>query len=74
VDERIFCSIEHVDGDGDKVIHHALLTREEASELLKKFVSQGIRAEIHLLNGSAVSLSNADPTSEAKAELGGGDP
>lgn len=73
MDEQIFCSIECVDGDGDKVISHALLTRKEASDLLEKFVSRGIRAEIHLLNGSAVSLSNAIPASEAPAELGDGD-
>jgi hypothetical protein len=61
MDERSFCSIEHIDEDGDKVISHALLTRKEASDLLEKFISRGIQAEIHFLNGSAVSLSNAIP-------------
>jgi hypothetical protein len=55
VDDRILCSIEFLDEDGDLVVTHALLNEADAKKLIIQFASFGITATINFLNGSIVS-------------------
>jgi len=59
-----FYSVEYLDGDGDPVIQHGLLTEAEAKELIEKFARAGVTASVNRLSGpprdAVVSLPDVD--------------
>lgn len=42
-----FCSVEYVDDEGEKVIKHAFLTKQEQIAMVEKFASLGVSAAIY---------------------------
>jgi hypothetical protein len=52
-----FHSIEYVDDEGDTVVRHAMMTREEAELLLAEFASRGSSVTINDLTPEQVDAA-----------------
>ena len=52
-----FYSIEYVDDEGDTVVRHAMMTREEAGRLLAEFASRGVPATVNDLTPEQVDAA-----------------
>jgi hypothetical protein len=64
-DVKRFHSIEYVDDEGDTVVRHAFMTRQEAEQLLGEFASRGASVTINDLtpeqvDAAAVLLPDGD--------------
>jgi hypothetical protein len=44
---KVYCTIEYIDKDGESVIEHIVLTEEEKIILINKFIDAGIIACIY---------------------------
>lgn len=52
-----FHSIEYVDDEGDTVVRHAMMTKEEAEQLLGEFASRGASVTINDLTPESVDAA-----------------
>jgi hypothetical protein len=47
IENKQFCTIEHLDEDGHEIIDHAILSTEEQMKLMEEFIRRGVIATIH---------------------------
>lgn len=71
-----FHSIEYVDDEGEQVVKHAMLTPDEAWQLVQEFAARGASVAVHDLTPPQVSeaavLSGDEAGPRLEAPAGGG--
>lgn len=71
-----FHSIEYVDDEGEQVVQHAMLTEEEAWQVVQEFAARGGSVTVHDLTPPQVSeaavLSGDGDGPRLEAPAGGG--
>lgn len=64
-----FHSIEYVDDEGETVVRHAFMTRQEAEQLLEEFASRGSSVVIHDLTPEQVDAAAVLSGDEGSPQL-----